>query len=75
MKIETNFAKQLREHGITYYALSKATGVEKQTIYMWCKGKVNPTINDGFLKVCDYLKDKYGIVIDIHDFKERSEQC
>ncbi len=50
------FKRALREKGITFYRLSKKTGVSKSTISNYSLGKITRPDMATLKKICDYLE-------------------
>jgi plasmid maintenance system antidote protein VapI len=45
----------LDQYGITQYRFAATMGVERNSVYRWCKGKIDPT-GDTIIEIVQVLK-------------------
>lgn len=62
------FERLLREHGVTPYRVSKATGITTATLTSWKQGKYTPK-QDKLQKIADF----FGVSVDVFTGHQENE--
>lgn len=64
----TNFAKKVKEIGMSIYEIAKLTGVPQMTLYNWANGRHMPDVFGRTYRKVSALLAECGVEIVLDDF-------